>query len=95
MRINQILIKPILTEKSTNLVKIKQYTFLVANNASKSQIKQALEDLFKVKVDKIRIILRKGKIKRVGRKGFLKKDQDRKLAVVSLKEGKIDLFPQA
>jgi len=95
MRINQILIKPILTEKSTNLVKIKQYTFLVANNASKSQIKQALEDLFKVKVDKIRIIIRKGKIKRVGRKGFFKKDQDHKLAVVSLKEGKIDLFPQA
>ncbi len=95
MKINQILIQPLLTEKSTNLVKLKQYSFLVAQETNKDQLKETIEKLYQVKVSRIRIIVRKGKVKKVGRKGMPKKNSSRKIAIVSLKEGKIDLFPQA
>lgn len=95
MKINQVLLQPLLTEKSTNLVKLKQYSFLVAQTADKDQVKETIEKIYKVKVSQIRISVRKGKIKRVGRKGMSKKSPNRKIAIVSLKEGKIDLFPQA
>jgi len=94
MKINDILIQPLLTEKTTNLVKQKKYSFLVAENANKDQIKKAIEEIYKVKVGEIRIILRKGKIKKVGRRGVPKKTANKKIAIVNLKEGKIDLFPQ-
>ncbi len=95
MKINQVLLQPLLTEKSTNLVKLKQYSFLVAEDANKDQLKETIEKIYQVKVDQVRIIVRKGKIKRVGRKGIAKKTSNQKIAIVSLKEGKIDLFPQA
>jgi len=95
MKINQVLIQPLLTEKSTNLVKLKQYSFLVAENANKDQVKKVIEDIYKVKVSQVRIIVRKGKVKRVGKKGVPKKISNQKVAIVNLKEGKIDLFPQA
>ena len=95
MKINQTLIQPLLTEKSTNLVKLKQFSFLVNEKANKDQVKNSIEKIYKVKVSKIRIIVRKGKVKKVGRKGVPKKISNQKIAIVSLKEGKIDLFPQS
>ena len=95
MKINQVLLQPLLTEKSTNLVKMKQYSFLVAEDANKDQLKTTIEKIYQVKVSNVRIIVRKGKIRRVGRKGVAKKTSNQKIAIVSLKEGKIDLFPQA
>jgi len=94
MLLNKILIKPILTEKATNLVQNKVYMFEVDKDANKHQIKQALEKLFKVKTGEVKVMIRKGKEKKVGKKGLLKKDASRKIAFVKLKEGKIDLFPQ-
>ena len=52
-RAMSILSKPITTEKSTNLQQFNQYTFLVAKNSNSTEIKQAVETLFKVKVIKI------------------------------------------
>jgi len=95
MKTSQVIIKPLLTEKSTDLVKQQQYSFLVNNAANKYQIKQTLEGIYKVKVGKIQIIVRKGKVKRVGKKGIPQQKANRKIAIVNLKEGKIDLFPQA
>ena len=94
MLINEVLIKPILTEKATNLVQNQVYMFEVDKRANKFQIKQALEKLYKVKTGEIKIMIRKGKAKKVGKKMRIKKMADRKIAFVKLIEGKIDLFPQ-
>ena len=94
MLINKVLIKPILTEKATNLVQNNVYMFEVDKKANKHQVKQALEKLYKVKTGAVKVMIRKGKEKKVGKKGLLKKSSDRKIAFVKLIEGKIDLFPQ-
>lgn len=94
MIINKILIKPILTEKATNLVQSNVYMFEVDMQANKHQVKESLEKLFKVKTGEVKIMIRKGKEKKVGKKGLLKKSADKKIAFVKLSEGKIDLFPQ-
>ncbi len=95
MQINEILIKPLMTEKATGLAALKIYTFQVNSKANKNQIKQAVEKLFLVKVDKVRIVFRQGKLRKVGRQSVPKKTPDRKIAYIGLKTGKIDLFPQA
>ncbi|UCB53738.1 MAG: 50S ribosomal protein L23 [Thiotrichales bacterium] len=66
-RIFQILLAPHVSEKSTLLADEKnQHVFRVATDASRSEVKQAVEELFKVKVDKVRILNVKGKTKRFG-----------------------------
>ena len=94
MKINQVIIKPILTEKSTDLVKENFYMFEVNLKANKFKIKQVLEKLYSVKVARIRVANRKGKIRKVGRKQMLKQLPSKKIVYVKLKEGKIDLFPK-
>lgn len=94
MLINEVLIKPILTEKATNLVQNQVYMFEVDKRANKFQIKQALEKLYKVKTGEIKIMIRKGKEKKTGKKMRIKKMADKKIAFIKLIEGKIDLFPQ-
>jgi large subunit ribosomal protein L23 len=94
MKIDQILKNPVLTEKATNMSKNNIYLFSVDLKANKFQVKGAIEKLFKVKVGSIRMMLRKGKAKKVGRKSKIKKLTDVKLAFVHVKEGKIDIFPQ-
>ncbi len=95
MKINQIIYKPVLTEKSTNVLKNNFFMFEVDKKATKGQIKQALEKLYPVKVGKIKSAVRKGKIKKVGNRQKEKQLADRKIVFIKLKEGKIDLFPQA
>ena len=94
MLINKVLIKPILTEKATNLVQSNVYMFEVDKRANKFQIKQALEKLYKVKTGAVKIMIRKGKERKTGKKMRIKKMVDRKIAFIRLIEGKIDLFPQ-
>ncbi|MCL4363677.1 50S ribosomal protein L23 [Patescibacteria group bacterium] len=95
MNIKEVIINPVLTEKATNLTKDKVYMFNVSLNANKSKIKTVLEKIYKVKVASVGIMIRKGKKRRLGRRMVEKKLSDRKIAFVKLKEGKIDLFPQA
>ncbi len=84
-RAMSILSKPITTEKSTNLQQFNQYTFLVAKNSNSTEIKQAVETLFKVKVIKINTSITRGKMKSFkGNYGYRK---DSKKAIVTLKEG--------
>ena len=94
MKINGILKKPVLTEKATNFTQSQVYTFDVSLKANKFQIKYAIEEIYKVKVSNIKITVRKGKRKKVGKKMILKKMSDRKIAYIKLSEGKINLFPQ-
>lgn len=86
-----IIIKPVVTEKSMNLLAENKYTFIVDKRANKTEIKNAVEGIFKVKVDKVATVMSKGKPKRMGR--FEGKTPDRKKAIVTLKPGhKIRLF---
>lgn len=95
MRINDIIIKPHVTEKAVGKSKATVYSFEVALLASKDQVRNAVQELFSVKVDKVRTVVRKGKIKRAGRKMLPKQRPDRKIAYVTVKEGTISVFPQA
>lgn len=86
-----IIIKPVVTEKSMNLLADNKYTFIVDKRSNKTEIKNAIEDIFKVRVEKVYTINAKGKPKRMGK--FEGMTSDRKKAIVSLKSGqKIKLF---
>jgi large subunit ribosomal protein L23 len=81
-----IILRPVITEKSTWLKEAnREICFEVASHANKIEIKEATEQLFKVKVEKVRIIKKKGKRRRVGRSEG--KTKDWKKAYVKLKEG--------
>lgn len=82
----QIIIAPVITEKGTFIQeKYNQYVFRVARRANRIQIKQAVEKIFDVKVEGVRVAIVKGKQRRLGRSvGFR---PDWKKAVVTVKEG--------
>jgi large subunit ribosomal protein L23 len=86
-----VLLAPVISEKSYGLIDENKYTFLVRPDANKTQIKIAVEKVFNVKVTAVNTLNRQGKRKRT-RIGFGKRN-DTKRAVVSLAEGdRIDLF---
>lgn len=62
-----IIIKPILSEKSYAGISTKRYTFKVHPDANRTQIKKAVEEIFSVKVDKVNTLNMEGKIKRMGK----------------------------
>jgi large subunit ribosomal protein L23 len=93
MNINNILLEPRVTEKSLDSAKNNVYSFYVNRKANKHQVREVVENLYGVEVSHVRTILRKGKIKRVGRRGKEKKHPDRKIAYITLKKGRIDIFP--
>lgn len=67
MNAYDIIRKPVITEKSMNEMADKKYTFIVDVNANKTEIKKAVEEVFKVKVDKVNTIRVLGKMKRQGK----------------------------
>lgn len=82
----QIIKRPVITEKSTWLKeKNREVCFEVDPRANKIEIKQAIEQLFKVKVERVRVINKKGKERRVGRN--IGRTKNWKKAYVKLKEG--------
>lgn len=77
-----IIIRPVITERSTDLMSDKTYTFEVDVKSNKTQIKDAIEEIFDVKVAKVNTMNYKGKPKRFGRySGFTPR---RKKAIVTL-----------
>ncbi|MEO8829354.1 50S ribosomal protein L23 [Lapillicoccus sp.] len=85
-----ILISPVVSEKSYGLLDEGKYTFVVDPRANKTEIKIAIEQIFKVKVDSVHTLNRKGKTRRT-RFGTGKR-KDTKRAIVTLREGSIDIF---
>ena len=86
-----IIIEPVISEKSYGLMDENKYTFVVSPKANKTQIKIAIEKIFEVKVTGVNTINRKGKRKRT-RFGYGKRP-DTKRAIVSVAEGdRIDIF---
>ncbi|HNV49002.1 MAG TPA: 50S ribosomal protein L23 [Spirochaetota bacterium] len=91
MDYNDIIIKPVLSEKSTDLATQNKYVFRVATKANKTMVKKAIKEIFNVNADKVNIICMRGKRKRAryqyGYTAAWKK------AIVTLKQGdKLDIF---
>ena len=85
-RIMKVLISPIVSEKSTRLAdQHRQFVFKVVTDASKPEVRKAVELMFDVKVDAVQIANVKGKVKRFG--GGIGKRADWKKAFVTLSEG--------
>ncbi|OGH09048.1 MAG: 50S ribosomal protein L23 [Candidatus Levybacteria bacterium RBG_16_35_6] len=88
-----IILSPIITEKSMTDASHGKFTFKVAMHAHKKGIKKEIEDNFKVNVINVATMVVKGKIVRTGKKRMETKSQGYKKAIVALKKGqKIDLF---
>ena len=93
MNLKNVIQKPIITEKSLSQTPLGKYTFAVDRQASKGQIKTAVEKYFKVNVVDVTTVSLKGKKKRIAKTRRLVKLADQKKAVVQLREGqKIDYF---
>jgi large subunit ribosomal protein L23 len=76
--------KPIITEKTTDLSDLNKFTFEVSSTAEKPAIKAAIENIFEVKVQKVNILNVKGKHKRF--KGVNGRQSDKKKAIVTLEK---------
>lgn len=85
-----VIIAPVVSEKSYALIDDGKYTFLVDPRANKTEIKLAIEKIFNVKVASINTLNRTGKTRRT-RFGTGKR-KDTKRAIVTLKSGSIDIF---
>lgn len=90
----QIVLRPIVSEKSYSLLDGNVYTFVVAKGANKVEIRQAVEDIFDVRVAGVRTLNRKGKRKRDRKTGTWGHRSSHKRALVTLAAGErsIDLF---
>jgi large subunit ribosomal protein L23 len=87
----QVIKRPIVTEKTTKLVELNKYTFEVDRNANKIEIKNAVEEIFNVKVTDVNVINEIAKAKRVGQHSGFKPAVSK--AIVTLAEGyKIDMY---
>jgi large subunit ribosomal protein L23 len=91
MNAHQIILRPLITEKNTNLMAFNKYSFEVERSANKPQIKRAVEEIFNVTVTKVHTMNMRGKMRRRGMKfGYT---ADWKKAIVTLAEGdRIELF---
>ena len=85
-----IIIAPVVSEKTYGLMDEGKYTFLVNPRSNKTEIKYAIESIFDVKVASVNTLNRQGKRTRT-RAGWGKR-KDTKRAIVALKEGSIDIF---
>ena len=84
MNAHDIIIKPLLSEKSYDGIKDKKYVFIVKKTANKTEIKFAIEEIFGVKVEKVNTAIVSGKLKRQGKyEGYT---PDYKKAFVQLKK---------
>jgi large subunit ribosomal protein L23 len=95
LAVQEIVVRPLITEKAErNRQALRHYSFEVHRDASKIQVKQAVEKLFAVHVEDVRTSIARGKNKRVGRN--IGRRPNWKKAIVTLKEGEtISLFEGA
>lgn len=94
MMMHDILVKPVITEKTTMMMSDGKYTFKVSLHANKIEIRKAVEAVFGVKVKSVNTIRMTGKVKRMGK--YIGKRPDYKKAIVTLHEGEtIEFFEGA
>ena len=80
-----VIIKPVISEQSMDLAQEKKYTFKVATDATKTEVRLAVEEIFGVDVKKVNIMNYEGKLKRMGR--TMGRRADYKKAIVTLTAG--------
>lgn len=86
-----LILRPVISEKTYGLLDENKYTFVVDRRANKTQIKQAIESIFDVKVESVNTLNRRGKVKRRG--WVVGKRPDEKRAIVTLAPGdEIEIF---
>ncbi len=85
-----VILSPVVSEKSYNLIDQGKYTFVVDPRSNKTEIKLAIEKIFAVEVASINTLNKKGKTRRT--KFGIGKRKDSKRAIVTLKSGSIDIF---
>lgn len=85
MTAHEVILKPVLSEKAVIGIEGGKYVFYVHSKANRTQIKEAVEEVFEVDVTKINLLNVKGKIKSLGR--YSGRRPGRKKAVVTLAEG--------
>ena len=92
MNLSQVLVKPVLTEKTVQGTANGKYTLLIHENATKVDVKQALQSLYEANVDKVNIVKSQAKFKLGrGRRPVQKRGEARR-AIVTMKKGvKLDL----
>jgi large subunit ribosomal protein L23 len=91
---HDIILRPVITEKSSRLMALNKYTFEVLPAANKIEIRKAVEEVFKVKVSSVHTIKVRSKPKRMGR--FLGRSRSWKKAIVTLLPGqRIEFFDGA
>lgn len=92
MDARDIIKRPVITERSSEIMADKKYTFEVDVRANKTQVKDAVEEIFGVKVEKVNVMNYKGKFKRMGRFGGYT-NKRRKAVITLTKDSKeIELF---
>ncbi len=91
MEARDIIIRPVVTEKTNDLMSDNQYTFEVAMRANKTQIRQAVEHIFDVDVVRVNTLKVRGKMRRMGR--HQGRQSDWKKAIVTVVKGQsIEIF---
>ncbi|MCA1203500.1 50S ribosomal protein L23 [Priestia aryabhattai] len=87
-----IIKRPVITERSTDLMTEKKYTFEVDVKANKTEVKDAIERIFDVKVEKVNIMNYKGKFKRVGRYSGLTNRRRKAVVTLTQESNEIEFF---
>lgn len=87
-----IILKPVISERSMDDAANKKYTFKVAVNANKTQVKQALEEIFGVEVEKVNIMNVQGKVKRMGRNVGRTAASKKAIVTLTAKSKEIEFF---
>ncbi len=92
MTLYDIIIEPILSEKSISGFSAKRYTFKVVKTATKTQVKEAVEQIFGVKVDKVNTSNYDGKVKRMGRNEGRRSAYKKAIVTLSADSKSIEFF---
>ncbi|QDP38887.1 50S ribosomal protein L23 [Radiobacillus deserti] len=87
-----IIKRPVITENSADLMADKKYTFEVSTKANKTEIKDAIESIFGVKVVNVNTMNLKGKFKRMGRYGGFRPDRKKAIVTLSADSKELDFF---
>lgn len=87
-----IILKPVITERSMDDAANKRYTFKVATDANKTQVKHAVEEIFGVDVEQVNIMNVKGKLKRVGKNVGMTAASKKAIVTLTEKSKEIEFF---
>jgi Ribosomal protein L23 len=87
-----VILKPVISERSMDDAANKKYTFKVATSANKTQVKHALEEIFGVEVEKVNIMNVQGKIKRMGKNVGRRPASKKAIVTLTAKSKEIEFF---